>query len=68
MQRNLGNSTAMVFEENKVEGDGSGDDDDGEIVHSNDDFEMSHTPVHFSSASQANVSSISLHGSIGKRQ
>lgn len=61
----------MVFEENKVEGDGSGgddDDDDGEIVHSNDDFEMSHTPVHFSSASQTNVSSISLHGSIGKRQ
>jgi hypothetical protein len=57
----------MFFEESNVEGNG---DDDSEIVHSNDDFDMSPpSPVQSQSTPLENTSSIySRICSIGRRQ
>jgi hypothetical protein len=60
----------VVFEESRVEGNDSGDDDT-EILHSNDDIEMSRTlPDCSPSTPQGNTSSVSSRcsGSTGKRQ
>jgi hypothetical protein len=70
MQGNLGSSAAVIFEGSRVEGNDSGDDDT-EILHSNDDFEMSRTSPDCSpSTPQGNTASVSSRcsGSTGKRQ